>query len=298
MLSPSARFVLSVLKAGGPPFGRLDLATRRRAQDHADILIRPAKGTSYERFLIAERVPAAWVRLKDAPADAALLYCHGGAFVAGGLPYARLLASKLAAVCGIPALPFAYRLAPEHPFPAALEDAMAAYEYILDSGISPERIVVAGESAGGNLALALPLALRDKGRPLPAALVALSPWTDIACRSEGFVKNADIDPSVDIKELMENARQYAGGQSPSNPLVSPYFGDFAGFPPTLFQVGTREVLLEDVTRTYEKMKAAGADARLEVYEELWHVFQIYEIPEAWAARESIGTFVRDILGLA
>lgn len=291
MISPAANAILAAMKLTEPLRGKMNISAQRLAQDHVGLLVRAVKDVAYSRFKLDNRLPAAWITPTDMHPSRVILYCHGGAFMAGGLPYARILASKLAKVCHIRTLAFAYRLAPEHPFPAALEDGVAAYAHLLEQGYDASQIVIAGESAGGTLTFAIPLALRDRGMPLPGALVALSPWTNLTGSFPSYGDNAEQDPSIDPVVLSQQAEQYAAGLSLIDPLVSPYFGDVSGFPPTLLQVGTLEVLLDDSVMMHKKLEDAGVDAALEICEGLWHVFQICEIPEAHEALSRIADFV-------
>lgn len=291
LLSSAANAILSAMKMTGPIRQKMSYAAQRRSQNLVGILIRSARGVNYDRFSIEERIPAAWLTPPDARPDVVMLYCHGGAFMAGGLAYARILSSKLAAVCRMKTLAFAYRLAPEYPYPAAVDDGVDAYTYLLSLGYDARQIVLVGESAGGTMTLTVPLALREKGLPLPGAIVSMSPWTNLACAFPSYADRADVDHCIDPVSLREQASLYAGEESFTNPLVSPCYGDFTGFPPTLIQVGTAEVLYDDAVYIHEKMRRDCVDVTLQVFEDLWHVFQIHEIPEAHDALGKIAAFV-------
>lgn len=234
----------------------------------------------------AEKVTAPGTR-----EDAAFLYIHGGGFVAGSPRTHRPLTWRFAKDIGIPVYAIDYRLAPEHPYPAGLDDCVAAYKGLLDKGISAKSILVGGDSAGGNLTLALALRLKAEGLPLPAALICLSPATDMTGSGESRHSNAEAD-SMFVPEMMESLMPlYFAGTDEKDPLVSPLFGDVSGFPPTLFQVGEREMLRDDSTRMAAALKAAGAEATLEVWPKVWHVWQINAdmLPEG---REAIDHIVR------
>jgi acetyl esterase/lipase len=202
--------------------------------------------------------------------------------------------SRIARASQARALALDYRLAPENPFPAAVEDSVAAYRWMLGQGFRPEQIVVCGDSAGGGLALALLLALREQGISLPAAAVALSPWTDLAATGTSVAANDGRDPLVPAEDLPLMAAQYLAGEDPRTPLASPLYAEFKGLPPLLIQVGTAEVLLDDGVRVAERARAAGVVVELELWEEMIHGWQLFAVilPEAVQAIESVGRFVR------
>ncbi len=188
-----------------------------------------------------------------------------------------------------------YRVAPEHPYPAALEDAFSAYQWLLDAGCQPSRIVIAGDSAGGGLALALCLYLKDHGIELPEGLILMSPWTDLTAGGESYETNYTLDPLFgNTRDSMIYNLDYIGDEDPSNPYISPLFGSFEGFPPMLIQVGSIEMLLSDSTSLAQKAKEAGVKVRLSIYEEMFHVFQMGELmlPESKTAWEEVGKFLR------
>jgi acetyl esterase/lipase len=220
----------------------------------------------------------------------AVLYLHGGAYVAGNLAYARGFAGILAGHTKRRVLAVAYRLAPEHPFPAALDDAVAAYQHLLDSGYAPEHIAFAGESAGGGLVFCLGLRLKQLGLPLPAAMVGISPWTDLTFSGATYKTNAKKDPTLNEAALRSHAKAYAGGQL-DNPLVSPAFGDFDGFPPALLLAGGNELLVSDAELLALRLAKGGSHCELVVEEGLWHVYVLFGIPEAKAALEKIAAFL-------
>ena len=242
-------------------------------------------------------VPAEWVSVEQ-PAGAVLLYLHGGGYCIGSMNTHRAMAARLAAACGARALNVDYRLAPEHPHPAAVEDAVAAYRWLLGTGVAPEQVVVGGDSAGGGLVVATLLALRDDGDPLPAAGFCLSPWVDLECSGETMETKAAADPMVGKEGLTEMAAAYAGEHDLRHPLVSPLHAELSGLPPLLIQVGTAETLLDDAVRLAERARAAGVDVRLEAWDDLVHVFQAFApmVPEAVEATEGIGAFVQERLG--
>lgn len=245
----------------------------------------------------ANGVPGEWVRVPEGREERVILYVHGGGYVIGSTATHRELVSRIARASGARALSLRYRLAPEHPFPAAVEDATAAYRWLLDGGVSPGSVVIAGDSAGGGLTLATLLALRDAGDPLPAAGVCLSPWTDLEGTGASAQPGGADDPLLELAGLREMGRQYAGHDL-RHPHAAPLYGDFTGIPSLLIQVGTREILLDDATRVAERARAAGVSVELEPWEGLIHVWQLFGpgVPEAVEAVGRIGEFVRKQTG--
>lgn len=240
-------------------------------------------------------VPAEWISAPGASDDRILFYLHGGGYNMGSLNTHRELVSRLARAAQARALSIDYRLAPEHPHPAAIEDSVAAYRALLAEGIDSARIAIGGDSAGGGLTLATLVALRDAGDALPAAAVCLSPWTDLACAGESMINKADVDPiivTVDAIKLM--AKRYAGGADLREPLISPLYADLGGLPPMLIHVGTSERLLDDSTRLADRAREAGVDVALEAWDDMIHVWHFFAamLPEGRQAIEDIGEFVR------
>lgn len=242
-------------------------------------------------------VPTERLSAPDTKTGAAFLYIHGGGWVAGSPATHRPLIWRLTKQIGIPVYAIDYRLAPEHPYPAGLDDCVAAYRALLDQGIPTSAIIVGGDSAGGNLTLALALRLKAEGLALPAALVCLSPATDLTASGNSITANAKAD-AMFIPAMMETTgpRYFPGGDA-SDPFISPLFGDVTGFPPTLFQVGATEMLLDDSTRMADKMKTAGVAATLDVWPKVWHVWQLTadRLPEGEQAIVKIAAFVKSHL---
>jgi monoterpene epsilon-lactone hydrolase len=226
-----------------------------------------------------------------------LLHLHGGGYVSGSAAYYRDLTWRLATAARAFVLAVDYRLAPEHPFPAALHDAVAAYRWLLAGGADPSRIAVVGDSAGGGLALALVLKLRDDGLPLPAAIVALSPWTDLALTGLSLKRNAAADPMLNAADAARFADYYLAGADPRTPYASPLHGDLAALPPTLIQVGSDEILHDDAVGVADKLRGAGRHVELEVWPRMPHVWHLFApfVPEARYAIARIGEFVRSRL---
>jgi acetyl esterase/lipase len=241
----------------------------------------------------ASGVPAEWIIPEGLESAQVILFLHGGSFTAGSIASHRTLAANVAIAARSRALLIGYRLAPEHPFPAAVEDAVAAYEWLLSQGYAPGQLVLAGDSAGGNLALALLVLLRDRRRPLPAAAVCLSPGPDLTFSGESWVFNAKKDILIEERKERQAVDLYLRGADPRTPLASPSFADLRGLPPLLLQVGSHEVLLSDVTRFAEKARLAGVEVTLEVWPDMQHEWQFAArlMPEGRQAISRIGEFV-------
>lgn len=241
-----------------------------------------------------------WLCPREGDEGGVVLYLHGGAFVFGSCNTHRQLAAQIAIAAQARALVVEYRLAPEHPFPAGLDDAVRSYRALLNSGLDPCRIIIAGDSAGGGLALAALIALRETGCPLPAGAVLLSPWTDLALTGESHVTRAAADPLLTTEGMPELVRAYLGERDPRTPLASPLYADLAGLPPLFVQVGDDEVLLDDATRVARRAEAASVEVTLEIWEGMWHVFQqtAARVPEAREAVCRIGEFVKKRLAAA
>ncbi len=265
---------------------------RRRLDFIGRLLIR-AFGVRVERTTVAG-LYAEWLRPKRAPDDKVLLYLHGGAYVIGSCRSHGQMVSHIARAAGINALVPEYRLSPEHKFPAAIEDCVAVYRELLTSGIRPENIVIAGDSAGGGLTVATLLSLRDAGDPLPGAAVLLSPYLDVTASGESATTRADQDPWFRASDMKVVVSNYCGADELKNPLVSPVFAEVQGLPPVLIQVGDDEILLSDSTRFADKIRAAGGTVDIEIWPEMWHVFQLFvgKMPEARQAINKIGDYVR------
>jgi len=276
-----------------PPSDSLTIAERRAQYERAEKVFPTPSDVKVER-VNAPVAPAEWLRPPSAEPGRVVLYLHGGGYVIGSPRSHRHLAAAIAGAAGASALLLDYRLAPEHPFPAAVEDATAAYRWLLDQAIAPERIVIAGDSAGGGLTVATLLALREARVPLPAGGVCISPWVDLTCSGASYGTKADADPIVGRSGVEEMARAYLGATPPRTPLASPLFADLRGLPPLLIHVGTDEVLLDDAVQLAERAKAAGVDATLEVYDRMIHVWHWFlpMLDEAQTAVEAIGRFVR------
>ena len=271
-----------------------DLDRQRKGQELLGRLVAPMAGMSWEPFDL-QGMPAAWVRPERGhDRRHVILYCHGGGYTSGNLGYARILAAKLAGVTGYEVLAFEYRLAPEHTYPAPLEDAMKAWDHLMHLGYGARDVVVAGDSAGGNLALVLTMLLREAGRLLPRRLVLLSPWTDMTASGKSYQERRDDDPMLTMDYIRAVRGAYAPGQDLSSPMLSPLFGDLRRLPPVLIQAGTNEILLSDSVRLRDRLVQAGTPCRLEVWPDMWHVFQMFPIKKAAQAMEHIGRFLLEL----
>jgi monoterpene epsilon-lactone hydrolase len=245
--------------------------------------------------VLAPVAPAEWLRPPGA-GHAVVLYLHGGGYVIGSPRSHRHLAAAIAGAAGASALLLDYRRAPECAFPAAVDDAVAAYRWLLDDGRVPAgRIVIAGDSAGGGLTVATLLALRDGGLALPAGAVCISPWTDLTCSAPSYATKAAVDPVVAPALVTAMAKAYLGSADARTPLASPLHADLRGLPPLLVQVGSEEVLLDDATGLAERARAAGVEVTLEVWDAMIHVWHWFlpMLDEAERAVERIGTFVQE-----
>lgn len=243
-------------------------------------------------------VPTEWVENIHSGVQGYMLFLHGGAYAIGSPQSHRNLTAHLAKRCSLRVAAIDYRLAPEHPFPAAVDDALAAYRGLLDMGIEAQDIVIAGDSAGGGLTLACALAARDAGLPLPSALITLSPWADLTNSGESMRSNADTEVMLSLAGTNNYARLYLQDTDPRTPLASPLFANLAGLPPTLIQVADIEVLYNDATRYAEASRRAGVQTVLQVSPNLWHVWQLYagQMPEADDAIWRISHFIGMYLG--
>jgi monoterpene epsilon-lactone hydrolase len=242
----------------------------------------------------ANGVKAEWVSAPDADAGRAILYLHGGGYVIGSINTHRSLAARLSRAAKARVLVLDYRLAPEHPFPAAVDDSLAAYRWMLAQGLKPSRIAVSGDSAGGGLSAATLVAIRDAKLPLPAAGALLSPWVDMEGIGDSMTSKDKVDPMVHKEGLLGMAKAYLGGQNPRSPLAAPLYADLTGLPPLLIQVGTSETLLDDASRLAERAKKAGVNVTYEPWENMIHVWHLFApmLDEGQQAIEKIGAFVR------
>jgi monoterpene epsilon-lactone hydrolase len=255
----------------------------------ADVRVEPAD---------ARGVPAEWTATPEADPARVILFLHGGGYISGSLASHRHMVAQAGREAGAHTLALAYRLAPEHPFPAALEDALAGYRYLLAQGYDPKRIAMAGESAGGGLAVAALASLRDAGAPLPACTWCSSPWVDLGMTGESMLTKAAVDPLISAPYLAELATAYLHGADPRTPMASPLYADLHGLPPLLIQVGSAETLLDDATRLAGAAGAADVRVTLQVWPDMihaWHLFYA-QVDASRRALAEVGAFIRAAMG--
>ncbi len=301
MSSPESAPIRSYLFAGKAAQGTpVSLAKQRAGYDalvetYVGHPVPLPEGTHVESVDV-DGIPAFWIAPPDADAERVILFLHGGAYLLGSLLSHRDLVARLSRAAGTRSLLLEYRLAPEHVFPAAVDDVLTAYRWLLAQGTRPEHIVLAGDSAGGNLALALLQMLRDRDIPMPAGAVLLSPWTDLAGTVESRITRDAVDPIFSGKGINGLASFYVGTEDASQPLISPINADLRGFPPLAIEVGSDEVLLDDSLLLAEHARAANVSVELTVWEEMWHVFQQYSsiLPEGQQSLENMGRFIRRV----
>jgi len=273
----------------------LSVDEHRRLAAAAQRLVPKPPASVCTSHVSAGGVPADLISTPASEPRRYVLFLHGGAFIIGSPRLYRHLTWRIAAAAQAQVLAVDYRLAPEHPFPAALEDAVASYRWLIGEGVDPQRIAVMGDSAGGGLVFSLMLRLRDDGLPLPAAAVALSPWTDLALTGASLLRNAASDPMLSPNGPPLFLRDYLAGANPRTPYASPLYGDPSGLPPTIIQVSSDEVLHDDAVRMAERLRGAGCQVELEIWPRMPHVWHAFVplIPEARRAIERVGAFVRE-----
>ncbi len=297
MTSLRSRIVYQFYQTFGSPFdARASLEQQRADMEGQGQRARMPPRVEVESVTVGSMY-AEWLRPREAEPESAILYLHGGGYTMGSCDTHRALAARIAAAGKASALMINYRLAPENPFPAALEDVTKAYASLLSDGRLAARTVVIGDSAGGGLAIALAVGLRDLGKPLPAGIVGISPWLDLSMSGETMKTCARSDPLISWESSVLQARRYVGKHDPREPLISPLFADVHGLSPLLLQVGEHEVLRSNSVRMAERARAAGVDARLEVWPGMWHVWHAWGsfVPEARRAIKRIGNFVQERL---
>ena len=289
-----------------------DIKKQRSGQDLFATLSTPGNSIEVDPVSVRD-IPCEWVRPNHKHDKRhIIMYCHGGGYTCGSLKYARVLASKLAINAGMAVMSFEYRLAPENPYPAALEDALTVWNYIMQLGFGAREVVLVGDSAGGNLALELALKLKSQGRMLPKGIVLMSPWTDMTMSGDTYKSCKDADPIL-TKEYIQTARYSFVGLNDkfndenikdfkiedsdfnyADPKYSPLFSDFEDFPPFLIQVGSNEILKSDSYSLYEKLIRDSVTVTLEEYEDAWHVFQMMPFKKALRAMDSISKFIDEL----
>ena len=269
-----------------------DLKRHRKAMEHAGRIAAPKGGVEAVGFSVGN-VACEEIRPEFAHnPQYAILYAHGGGYVSGGLPYARILAAKLAIATGFTTYSFDYRLAPEHPYPAAFEDGLAVWSYLTDRMYTPDHVIFAGESAGGNLVLCMVQSLMAGGHPIPSRLLLFSPWTDMTATAPSYDSNSEKDPILTGDYISEVAKAYiADAGDPKDARFSPLYGVLDDFPPVYIMAGRNEILLDDSIRLADKINAAGGDAVTDIEENGWHVYQQMPIPIATRAMKRLSAYM-------
>jgi acetyl esterase/lipase len=300
MASAEATAIREQLRLLGESVGGSESVEEQRAQYEmaAAMMTVAPEGVSWTE-VDAGGVPAIWADPEGCSPDHVVMYVHGGGYVIGSATGYRNFTGQLARAVGCRVLSVDYRLAPEHPHPAAVEDSTTAYRWLLDQGFAADRMAISGDSAGGGLTVSTLLKLRDDGVALPVAGVTISPWVDMEGIGESMRTNAEADVLVGEVGLKGMAEMFLAGQDARDPLAAPLYGDFDGIPPLLIQVGDDETMLDDSTRLAEAAGSAGVEVRLDVFPEMQHVFQLFtgNMPEADEAVAQIGAWLRPRLGL-
>ncbi len=271
-----------------------DIEKHRQSQDHIGAILGNTRNLEYREIDI-HGMYGEWVSVNRAHMKKyVILHCHGGGYSTGSSLYARTLTSKLAESTSMDVLCFDYRLAPEYPYPAATEDAMKVWDYLMLLGYGARDVILTGDSAGGNLALSLVLKLKQEKRLLPRGIVLMSPWTDLTSSGDSFQTKAELDPVLNSAYIDRMVKAYAEGQELKDPFISPLFGDFEGFPPVYIQVGENEILLSDSTRLHQALVDSNVSVKMDVCPNMWHVFQMSPVKAAKIAMDKNAEFIYDI----
>jgi epsilon-lactone hydrolase len=289
---PSIQAVIAwkVLQVQPYSWAKGSIDEQRSRQEKSTRFFRIPKEGHYVPVNIKD-ITAEWIKCPTSK-DSVILYLHGGAYALGSINIHREYLSRLALATQQKVLAINYRLAPEHPYPAALEDSLTAYRWLLSQGFDSSNIAIAGDSAGGGLTLATLLSLRDAGDSLPACAVCISPWVDLTLSSKSIHTNTIVDPLLNSNILKAYSKQYAGDFATNLPLISPIFADLKGLPPLLIHAGTNEILLDEAIQISENARLAGVDVTLETWEGMFHVFQILPfLPETKISFDHIAKFI-------
>ena len=293
--------LMSLIKRMHGVVENTDIEKHRQSQKYFGTLLGSSKDVLiedvdiYDHAKTGDMLQGEWVYVNRAHMKKyVILYCHGGGYSTGSRLYARTLTGKLAMSTSMDVLSFDYRLAPEHPYPAALDDAMKVWNYLMLLGYGARDVILAGDSAGGNLALTLTLKLKKEKRLMPRGLVLMSPWTDLTSSGKSHQTKAKIDPVLNAAYLADMIRNYASEENLADPFISPLFGEFEGFPSTYIQVGENEVLLDDSKLLYQKLLSANVSVKLDIFTGMWHVFQMSPFKTAYEAMDKNAEFIYDI----
>ncbi|MBR6303512.1 MAG: alpha/beta hydrolase [Lachnospiraceae bacterium] len=291
-------FMMKAMKAfnfiSGSSAEEEDLKKHRESVEKMSRLVTPKDDVNIAHFKVGDIDCEAIRSCENFNPHYAIMYAHGGGYMSGGADYARILGTKLAIATGFTTVTFSYRLSPEHPYPAAIEDGMDVWNYLTRGVVSPTHLYLAGDSAGGNLALCLTQMLLSEGRETPKGLILFSPWTDMTGNAESYETNKDVDPVLS-KEFVENAvKVYINGAgTPDEARFSPLFGSFDNFPPTVCFAGKNEILFDDSKRLCDRIKEAGGKAVFDVEEKGWHVYEQLPIPIANQAMRRLSKYIKD-----
>ena len=288
--------IKAVNSIGGKSLTEEDLKRQRSAMERAGKLAAPTSDVTVDEFKV-KNIACEWVRPDFAHnPQYVILYAHGGGYTCGGLGYARILAAKLAVATGFSVVSFEYRLAPEHKYPAPLEDGMKIWNYLMDKGYSSDKVLLAGDSAGGNLVLCMTMKLIKEELLSPKGLILFSPWTDMTATAKSYEKYKEKDPIL-TKEYIEGVRDAFIGEDAdyADSKYSPLYGDFTSFPPTLIMVGRNELLLDDSVQLQKKIRNAGGEAIIDIEKDGWHVYQQMPLPIATRAMKRVADYVSNLI---
>lgn len=273
-----------------------DINKNRHSQDHLGSILSHDKHYEFISDSV-NNIHCEWTKYNhslSSESNDIIFYCHGGGYMTGSCLYARGITTKLSKYTSCNVFCFDYRLTPEHPYPAAVQDALVAWNYILSKGYQPNNIIIAGDSAGGNLALTLTMHLRDSHYSLPKCLILFSPWTDLTASGDSFNTKAELDPVLNTAYITRVTKYYLNGQNPTSPYISPLFGSFTSFPPVYIHVGENEILQDDSTRLYKILLFNNVYAKLDIYSGMWHVFQLAPIKQAKESIIKTAQFITEV----
>ena len=294
MAGPEIVKLKRILREKGAAASDAPVPLEQRRAGMEKMAFKVAEDVGVETVTVAGR-PAEWLRAPGAQSERAILYLHGGGYVMGSPNTHRSLGGEVSRSSQASVLMLDYRMGPEEPFPAAVEDGVAALQWLIDQGFAPKNIAIAGDSAGGGLTAATLVAARDKGIAMPAAAVCISPWSDLTCSNESYQTRAEADPMIDQKGISGTAGLYLKGKDATDPYASPNFADLRSLPPLLIHVGRDEVLLDDAIKLDAKATAEGVDSTLEIWDDMIHVWHAFHpmLPEGRDGIQRIGEFLQE-----